>query len=106
MRVAIGIALAVGLGLALAALAAGATLTGIPAGHGSATGPGIPYENSANCTLAGRGYWCSDGFQANTTEFNTTDCFSDNSNVPTAVWAILLNQSEYEGFQVNNTLTH
>ena len=87
------------------ALAAGAIFYWLPPGHGQYSGPGFPYSMQSSCVLSGRGSWCSQGFQVNSTNFTVTECFSDDSTFPSAVWAEFMNSSQYHEFNVNSTLT-
>lgn len=106
MRLRPGLAVIVVLVVAGVAVAAGAVMYWLPPQSGQYSGPGIPYSVSSSCVLAGDGSWCSQGFQVNATDFNVTECYSDNSTFPTAVWGEFMNQSEYHAFTINDTLTH
>lgn len=100
------IALVAVLAVAGVVAAVGAAVYWFPQGHGEYSGPGLPYSVAASCELPGHGSWCSQGFEVNTTDFNVTECYSVNSSFAASVWAEFMNQSQYDKFNVNSTLTH
>lgn len=93
------------LAVAGVATAATALVWFFPQQQGTYSGSGTPQTVTGSCTLAGRDHWCSQGFQVNATLFNVTMCFTDNSAFQLAVSAYFMNESSYEQFNVNSTLT-
>lgn len=88
------------------AVAAVAVVVWLPARSGVYTGPGIPYTTEGSFTLAGDGSWHAQPFQVNSSQFNVTECFTESATPATAVWGLFMNESEFDEFNVNSTLTH
>lgn len=99
------LALLVVLGVAGTVAAVGSAVYFLTPQQGVYTGPGIPQTTSGSCALRGDAAWCSQGFVANGTSFNTTMCYTESSTSSLTVWAYLMNQSQYDFFKVNSTLT-
>jgi hypothetical protein len=99
------IAVVAALAVTGAAVAAGTLIWFLPQEHGTYTGPGTPQTINGTCELTGYDAWCSQGFQVNSTAFNTTMCFTTDSTSAVAVEAYFMNSSSYHQFNVNSTLT-
>jgi hypothetical protein len=88
------------------ALAAGTAVYWLTPQQGQYSGPGIPYTSQTSFTLSGDGAWHAQGFTVSGAQYNMTECFNESSNPPVLVWTYFMNQTQYDEFNVNSTLTY